>query len=327
MSDWQNLQAYLTPGQDVILLVHEKPDGDCLGSALGVGLFLQDLGYSPVVYLPKPIPPQYDFLPGKAMIKVVAEGAVPENTTIIAVDCGDLQRWDYVIPSSSPIINIDHHISNTMFGVINIVDTNASATGEIMYEIMMDANWTITPAVATCLYVAISTDTGSFRYSNVTPKTFRIAGELVKVGADLDLIRNVLFESRPLAELVTMGRALESLAFSAQNKVASAQLSYAVLSKENLLDADTDGLIGMMRATEGVELALVFKEPEPGKVRVSLRSKSYVDVNQLAQLFQGGGHPRAAGCTIEGEITEIASRVLSAANRFVVEGSNNERGN
>ena len=327
MSDWQKLQAYLTPGQEVVLLVHEKPDGDCLGSALGFGLFLQDKGYEPVLYLPKPIPQQYDFLPGKAMIKVAAEGSVPEKTTIIAIDCGDLQRWNYSIPSSSPILNVDHHVSNTMFGVVNVVNTNASAAGEIIYQIMCEADWNITSEVATCLYVAISTDTGSFRYSNVTPETFRIAGELVRAGAELDLIRNELFESRPLTELITMGRALESLTFSAQSRVACAHLSHAVLSKENLLDAETDGIIGMMRATEGVELAIVFKEPESGKVRVSFRSKSYVDVNQLAQLFQGGGHPRAAGCTIEGEITEVISRVVSEANRLVTEGSIDERGN
>lgn len=327
MSDWQKLQAYLTLGQEVTLLVHEKPDGDCLGSALGLGMFLQAQGYVPWLYLPSPLPELFNFLPGQEMIKVVAQGFVPENTPVIAVDCGDLQRWDYTIPVSSPLLNIDHHVSNTMFGLVNVVDTTAAATGEILYQVMREAGWVITSAVATCLYVAISTDTGSFRYSNVTPETFRIAGELVKAGADLDLIRNELFERRPLAELVTMGLALKSLTFSAERKIASVQLDYALLSKEKLLDADTDGIIGMIRATDGVELALIFKEPEPGKVKVSLRSKSYVDVNQLAQHFQGGGHPRAAGCTISGEFADIYTRVMSEACRAVAKECKNERGN
>jgi len=327
MSDWQKLQAYLSPERKIVLLVHEKPDGDCLGSALGLGLFLRELGYCPEIYLPKPIPQLYSFLPGQELIKFKADGAVPENTTVIAVDCGDEKRWDYDLPGSCPLINIDHHISNTMFGVVNIVDTMAAATGEIIYRLMSEAAWELTPDAATCLYVAISTDTGSFRYSNVTPETFRIAGELVAAGADMELVRYELYEKRPLAEILTMKQALETLYFTAEGKIAVARLSYEALSRENLLDTDTDGLIGMLRATDGVELALLFKELEPGTVKVSIRSKSYVDANKLAQSFQGGGHPRASGCTVKGSLRKVEENILKEARLAVAEGCDHGRRN
>lgn len=325
MSRWSLIQDRLKPGGEIVLLVHEKPDGDCLGSALGLGLFLKEQGYRPVLYLPKPVPELYRFMPGQELIKIVEKGAVPEHTPIIAVDCGDTQRWEYQIPSSSQLLNIDHHISNTMFGVVNIVDPKASATGEILYELMIEAGGTVSADMATCLYVAVNTDTGSFRYSNVAAKTFRIAGELVAAGADLNLVRNELFEKRPLVELLTMKNALENLTFTSEGKIASAQLPYEVLRRDNLQDPDTDGLIGMMRATEGVELALLFKELEPNLVKVSFRSKSFVDSNKLAQHFQGGGHPRAAGCTIKGQLAETAEKVMQLAREAITEGNSNER--
>lgn len=325
MTDWQKLQAYLKKGQEIVLLVHEKPDGDCLGSALGMGIFLQEQGYLPVLYLPNPLPGLYRFLPGQEIIRVTRQ-PVPENAVVIAIDCGDVQRWEYDIPHGNTLLNIDHHASNTRFGALNLVDTSAAATGEILYKLMKEARWAITPGAATCLYVAISTDTGSFRYSNVTPATFRIAGDLVDAGADLDLVRNELYENRPLEELLIMQKALETLTFTADGEIALARLPYETLKEKDLLDTDTDGIIGIMRGTEGVELALLFKEQEPGRVKVSLRSKSRVDVNRLALKFEGGGHPRAAGCTILGLFDRVVERVTAEGCRSVEEASRNERG-
>jgi len=322
MTKWQEINKWLKEGQEVILLVHEKPDGDCIGSALGFGLFLKTKGFKPVLYLPVPLPVLYTFLPGQELIRVCSPGTLREETPVIAIDCADTKRLGYTVPASSPLINIDHHISNAMFGVVNIVDTHAAAAGEVIYRIIEEEDGPLPPDIATCLYVAIVTDTGSFRYSNVTSETFRIAGNLVLAGADLESVRNRLFESRPLMELLLLNKALETLSITAEGKIMSAQLPYEVLHKENWHDPDTDGLIGIMRATEGVEVALLFKELEPQLVKVSLRSKSYVDANKLARQFEGGGHPRAAGCTVYGPLDQVIRQVMAEAEKAVNEENN-----
>lgn len=329
MNKWQEMLGYLDKDQEVTLLVHEKPDGDCLGSALALGLFLQEKGYKPVLYLPHTLAEIYTFLPGQEIIRIVPSGLLPINKNIIAVDCADEGRWDYKVPENSILLNIDHHVSNSLFGEVYLVDSKAAATGEIIYRIITEEGGTVTPEIATCLYVALSTDTGSFRFSNVTPDTFRIAGQLVQAGADLDLIRQELFEKRPLIEVLTMKKSLETLAFHAGGKIASAYLSNEVIQQEELLDPDTDGLIGILRSTVGVELALVFKELKPQLVKVSLRSKSYLDVNKLAQIFNGGGHPRASGCTINGHLDQVMEQVMAAALQAIEidEESLSERSN
>lgn len=327
MRKWQEIIKHLNKNQEVALLVHEKPDGDCLGSALALGLYLQEIGYKPVLYLPEPISSLYKFLPGQEFIRVVTNGLLSDNSAFIAVDCADEERWSYQLPQNSILLNIDHHVSNTLFGEVSLVDSQAAATGEIIYRIITDEGGTITPEIATCLYVAISTDTGSFRYSNVTPTTFSIAGELVKAGADLDLIRQELFEKRPLTELLTMKKALETLSITAEGRIAAAYLSYEMLQEDEILDPDTDGLISLLRSTDGVELALIFKELESQVVKVSLRSKSYLDVNKLAQRFNGGGHPRAGGCTIKGQLDRVMKEVMAAAVQAIEEEIPSERSN
>lgn len=320
MSDWLKLQGVIEEYQQVILLVHEKPDGDCLGSALALGLALQGRGKSAHLYLPEAMPAVYKFLPGQELVKVTAGDTLPEDALVIAVDCGDEARWDYVIPSANPLVNIDHHTSNTFFGQVNIVDVKAAAAGEIIYRILVEGNIKVTPAIATCLYTAIATDTGTFRFSNVTGETFRITGKLVVLGADLNTIRFNLYENRPLAELLTMKKAMEKIFFTCKGKVAGSILSYADLAENNLFSADTDGLVGILRGTAAVEVALLFKEIEPGLVRISLRSKSYLNVSTLAAYFQGGGHPRAAGCTIRGDLDEIVKDVLARTSELLQDG-------
>lgn len=326
MVRWQEMRTYLKKGQEVALLVHEKPDGDCIGSALALGLFLQEKGLKPILYLPAPLSPLFSFLPGQEMIRVVSSCTMSQEM-VIAVDCADEHRWDYNVSEQCTLLNIDHHISNNLFGKVNLVDSRAAATGEIIYRIISEEGGTVTPEIATCLFVALSTDTGSFRYSNVTAETFRIAGQLVQAGADLDLIRRELYDKRPLTELLTMKEAMGALSFEAEGRIVYTVLANEVLQQKNLLDPDTDGLIGILRSTEGVELALLFKEIEPQLVKISLRSKSYLDVNKLAQKFQGGGHPRAGGCTIKGQLADVMEQVLTAAKLAIDEESPSGRSN
>lgn len=316
MNDWSRIIAYFQK-KAVILLVHEKPDGDCLGSALALAIALSSEGYAPNIYLKEPMPQVYKFLPGQQFVLQYYENIIPENSNIIAVDCADDKRIYYEIPDTCQIINIDHHVSNKYYGDLNIVEDKTAAAGEIIYRIINEANIKITKEIATCLYVALATDTGSFTYSNVTEKTLKIAGELVAAGADLNEIRYNLYEKRPMHELLAMKKALEELKTTEDGRIMYCTLSNETITTEQLLFADTDSLISMMRAIDGVEGAFIFKEIEPNHIKVSMRSKNSLDVNILAKIFDGGGHARAAGCTINGGLEITVNKVIEEAKALL----------
>jgi phosphoesterase RecJ-like protein len=189
-NSWSLLQPFLDNHQRVTLLIHEKPDGDCIGTALALGLFLKDLGLSPTLYHREELPTIYKFLPGQENFVLEARDALPEGVPVITVDCADLDRIVYTIPPGSPIFNLDHHISNTRFGNINLVDSTAAATGEIVYNLIRESGKEITADMATCLFVALATDTGSFQFSNTTARTFAIAGPFYRGALPLFLRRN-----------------------------------------------------------------------------------------------------------------------------------------
>jgi len=320
MSDWKSISSILGKYRDVNILIHEKADGDALGSALALASILQQLGKKPQILYPEDIPTIYLFLPGLEVVKKQSPGLLEKEIPIIAVDCADEKRTAYKISAEHIVVNIDHHISNNNFGTINIVDSNAAAVGEIIYRILKEAELKITPQMATCLYVAISTDTGSFSYSNTTAETMRIASELIVIGADLDLIRKNLHEKRPLRELLTVKLALASLFISNDSKIIGSILAYDTLRENDLLNSDTDGLIALLRATEGTEVTLLFKEIGPDEIKVSLRSKVYVDVNQIASEYGGGGHARAAGCTIRGNVFDVKDNFIKKVEQYLAGG-------
>lgn len=317
MSNWQRIIDNLKKGEKVTLLVHEKPDGDCLGSALALGLQLKDAGYEPQLYLPEPIPATYAFLPGTELINIYRKKQLPAGQPVIAVDCADPGRIQYPLPQGSPIINIDHHCSNNFFGDFYLVDPSAAATGEIIFTLLTEANVTINPHAATCLYVAILADTGSFSYSNTTAKTFQIAAKLLEIGCDIELIRENFFDKRPLQELLNIKLTLTKMQFTGNNRIAWSALSYQELAAEDLLYIDTDSVLNLMRSVEGVEAAIIFREIEPGKVKISFRSQKQLDVNMLASEFGGGGHARAAGCSIDGQLETIITSVIKRAEEYL----------
>jgi phosphoesterase RecJ-like protein len=316
MSHWQKMISYLRKNGELIILVHEKPDGDCLGSALALGLHLQAAGYRPTLFLPEPVPLTYDFLPGQELIKALEKGEqLPEAQLIVAVDCADQSRILYSFPeqasAQTPVFNIDHHCSNTLFGDCNIVDPNAAATGEMIFHLLKESGIPISPAVATCLYVAIIADTGSFTYSNTSAETFHIAAELLELGSDMNLIRHNLYDRRPVLELINIKLTLSKLQFTEDHRVVWSALSHEELASHNLLHTDTDSVLNLMRSVEGVEAAIIFRELEPGVIKISFRSQNQLDVNCIACEFGGGGHARAAGCTLNGDLSTTIARVIN----------------
>jgi len=303
-------------GEEIVIFSHVLPDGDCLGSALGLGLALRELGKKVWLVNSDPVPGLYQFLPGWETFRSSLDG-VGSRPTVIAVDCSDPRRvgdtFSPYLTTSSGIINIDHHVSNEQFGAVNFVVPEASSTGELVYRLLQELNAAITPGVATALYTAVVTDTGSFQYENVRPATLKIAAELMECGADLRAIRKNLWETKSLLSVRLLGRALNDLSFAASGRIAWLKVSYQLQRELGATDDDIEGLINYPRSIEGVEIGLLFRELKPGVVKVGLRSKTWADVNLLAARFGGGGHPRAAGCVVEGELEKVIAQVVSAA--------------
>lgn len=295
----------------VALFSHVSPDGDCIGSMLGIGFALEALGKEVYMYNPDPIPRNLNFLPGVDKIK--AELPTPFPEILLFVDCADLQRVKLKkddLPSDSLILNLDHHISNQNFGTLNWVNCNASASGEIAYALIRQLKVDITQEIATNLYTAILTDTGSFKYSNTTSKTHQIAGELIDSGISLGDIHHHVFDQTPMVKLELLRRALNRLQFLGEGQLAMMTLRKIDFEESGAEESLSEGLIDHARTVEGVEVAVLLKESDSETTRVSLRSNRWFDVNKIADRFGGGGHKRAAGCTLKSSIEEAQQLLM-----------------
>lgn len=297
----------------VALFSHVSPDGDCIGSMLGIGLALEKLGKEVYFYNPDPIPRNLSFLPGVNRIQTTLPNPFPQ--TLFFVDCSDLQRVNLrqeQIPEGSIVLNLDHHVSNQNFGSVNWVDTEASASGEVVFELIRELQIELTQGIATNLYTAILTDTGSFQYNSTTAKTHRIAAELLECGISLVKIHNQIFDQKPLAKVKLLQHALNHLRLSADGKCAIMSLRMKDFAESGAEESLSEGLIDHARSIQGVEVAILLKEIDVRKVRVGLRSNLWFNVNELAARFGGGGHKRAAGCTLEATIEEAEQVLIHA---------------
>jgi phosphoesterase RecJ-like protein len=316
--NWNDVKEALGDGKSVFIVVHENPDGDAWGSALGLALVLADQGYEPQIIRHCEPVELYRFLPGQEWIKLVPKGRgeLPAGIPVVALDCGDKKRIEYAVSPDSKIINIDHHASNVGFGDVNLVDASSAATAELLYYILTEAGIPISPDAATCFYVALATDTGNFTHANVTAKALHAAGHLLESGADLQLARDKLLDNRPKKELILIQEAMKNLRFSETGEIVWSFLEYSVMTKEDLITTETDNLLNIMRQVGGVELVVLFREQEPDKVKISFRTKKYADANLLAQRFSGGGHVRAAGASIPKPMAEVIPLVMAEAAAF-----------
>jgi len=308
-----DLRALLTrPTGDVLLLGHAHPDGDQLGSLLGLGLALGAAGWPVTLAGPDPVPEPLRFLPGSALFQ---QWRTPSGRfdLVIVCDCPDPRRTGGLLEGArgptTRVVNIDHHPDNSRYGTVNWIDVSASAAGEMVYGLILVLGLKITPQVATNLFTAIHTDTGSFRYANASAKAFRIAAELVVRGADPAHIATQLYETRRPESLALLGRLLQQIQISADGLVAWLALP-AGSAPEAFLQAED--LVSYARSVGSAKVGLVLREVEQRRVKVSLRGKGEVPVNAIAARFGGGGHANAAGCTVEGSLDEVTARVLGA---------------
>lgn len=307
----------LKDSKDITIITHTSPDGDALGSCLALGLSLSKMGKEVLVAKNDHIPSKYDFLPGKDLLREINPDDLSPDTLVV-LDCGDQDRMGRLAEvgeKASAVINIDHHISNTMFGNLNLVDTNAAATAELIYQIIKLMGVRLDIDIAVCLYTAISADTGCFRYDNTTSITHSIAGELINLGVKTSWICNRIFNLRTIEQTKLLARAIDSISIFHDGKTAVMSVTKKDLQDCGCGQQDVEGVIEFARDIEGVEVAVLLRETEDEGIRVGLRSNGFVDTSSIATGFNGGGHKKASGCTIDASIQEARNMLLEEIQR------------
>jgi len=299
-----------------VVVSHENPDGDSLGSLLATTLALRELGKDVVMYLSgdAPLPREYGFMPfGELMRDVPADVA---DRVLVAVDCAKAERIGpdpTPLERASSVLNIDHHQDNTRFGDLNLVVPDASSTAEVMHDVMGELGVRLTPDMAEALYIALVTDTGRFQYSNTTPKSLRLAADLVEAGADAHAVFQEVYESVEFAKLKLLARALERARVLEGGRIVVSYLLRTDFSEVGASEPYAEGIVDYLRAVEGAELAVLIREPprDDGPThRINLRaSVDELDVSTIARLFGGGGHRQAAGASSDASVEEITEIV------------------
>lgn len=304
-------------GRRFLLLAHLYPDGDVLGSQLGLGLALRAIGRAVSFACHHPVPEPFHFLPGAGDVQQWKEGR-GDFDVVATLDCPDPSRVGGLLEGcrqpGTRVLNIDHHGDNRRYGDVNWVEPGASATGEMVYEIVEAAGLPLTHDVAVNLYTAIVTDTGSFRYSSTSPRTFRIAARLVEAGASPADIAIQLYETRHLAGLHLLGRILQQVETNPEGTVAWVVIDRSQAESPDLLEAED--FVTYPRSLRTAKVAVLFRELA-GEVKVSLRAKGEVNVARVAARFGGGGHPNAAGVVLKGDLVQVKALVLGAVEEAV----------
>ncbi|NLJ79185.1 MAG: bifunctional oligoribonuclease/PAP phosphatase NrnA [Tissierellia bacterium] len=294
---------------NILIASHVQPDGDSIGSALALAIALTKIKDGIRVLKVDDIPADYKFLPG---IELIGEWQNGELDLFIALDCADIDRLGpgkALALRARHLINIDHHITNDNFGDINIIAESA-ATGELVYDLIKRMEIGFDTDIATCLYTAISTDTGRFMYSNTSHKTHLIASELLKMGIDINSINTNLYQNRSIERTNLFLDSLSGLEMFADGEVAVTAITQDMLDINNAKLEDTEGIISFIRGIDTVEVACLLKEIARGETKVSMRSKMRIDVSRICNKFGGGGHLRAAGCTIYDDIDHAKKLIL-----------------
>jgi bifunctional oligoribonuclease and PAP phosphatase NrnA len=298
-----------------LVVTHENPDGDALGSLLAAKLALQQLGKDAVMYLPgpTPLPREYAFMPLDELVREPPADA--EERVLLAVDCAKEDRiGDEAAISRAPLVlDVDHHHDNTRFGDLNLIVADASSTGEILRDVIAELGLELTPELAEPLYIALVTDTGRFQYANTTPKALRLAAELVEAGADIHAVFQQVYESVEFAKLKLLARVLDRAEVLEGGRIVVSHLLRTDFADVGASEPYSEGLIDYLRAVEGAELAVFIREQlnqGASAYKGSLRSSiDELDVSAIARRFGGGGHRQAAGFSTDLPLPEIVEQV------------------
>jgi phosphoesterase RecJ-like protein len=320
MTSINDISDALTSATNIAITAHIRPDGDAIGSCIGLSRMLKNAGKSPAVIDIEPVPDRYKFMIDEGECFDSENFDFSHIDCIIVLDSGSLDRAPEFITkwqSNIPIINIDHHLSNTKFGNLNFVDTKASSVGEILCRIASNTGLKINAHTAEALWVSIVTDTGRFSYSNTTPATMSAAAELLSTGINTADINHEIYNAMPLRQLKLRGRALERLTIHENGTVAMVTLSRNDFDELGCTPADTEDIVNLPRSLSGVAIALFLYEfPDTPETKISLRTAEPYDASEFCRKLGGGGHARAAGCALPGTVPAASEDILDRIHHY-----------
>jgi phosphoesterase RecJ-like protein len=293
--------------ESFLVTSHARPDGDAIGSALGMLHLLEGMGKRVTVAFADPIPSMYQCLPGvERIVPDLPADTLPD--VAILLECDSIQRTGFSQIDAGMIVNIDHHLSGRSFADVNWIDPEACAVGAMVYDLTVASGMEITPAIASCLYVAVLTDTGSFTYASTGAATFGLAEHLLECGADASSISQSIYFSNRESKVRVLGAALNNL--EVQGEIAWSAVSRDEMDRAGALAEDCEGIVNYLIGIAGVRAAVFLRElPAGGCFRLNLRSKGAVDVAEVAERFGGGGHRNASGCTLDGPLSQVTERI------------------
>lgn len=320
----EEVKRALKNAKTALVVSHIDPDGDSIGSMLVLGLLLEKLGLSTMLYCEDDVPKIYRFLYGADEVRKTL--TLSKHFDIaFAADASDLNRLGSNLnlrDAAKVIVNIDHHPDNVLFGDINYV-SKKSSTAELIYNLCKFLKVKIDKRMAECLYVALITDTGNFRYENTSGETFVMAADLLHAGVNTHELTTRIYDTKTIASLRIVSAALMNLEISPDRKAAWAVVTEEMMQKAGARGEDLIGLVDQIRSIEGIEVAVLFRE-ERGKVKINFRSKEKINVSEIAENFGGGGHTRAAGAVVAGGVETVKQKVIAEvlkylkASRFLV---------
>jgi bifunctional oligoribonuclease and PAP phosphatase NrnA len=333
---YAEFRAFIDTHDDFLILSHIDPDGDALGSSLGLYWALRSVGKNAVVANDSPVPANLVFLPGASEIRLThdlageASDVKRQFRSVFVLDCSSIDRVGpagmALVAPDAHVACVDHHAGSDGFGNPRLVNVDASATAELIYEILEDYGLPITPEIAEALYTGIASDTGAFRFRNTTSRVLRLAARLVERGADPSRTAESLFGRKSAASLRVLGLALASLESRAGGKVSALTISRAMFDEAKASSEDADGIVQYAQTVNGARVGVLLQETAPGEVRISFRSDGSVDVNLVAGRFGGGGHRNAAGARLRGDLNVVRESVLVALEQAVNGGPPAPRG-
>ena len=315
----ETIARCIREAETIAVVSHVNPDGDTLGSAAAMRLILQAMGKEVTLFCDGKVPDMLYFMPGHDLFHVPTGYEGPFDLTI-AVDVSDIARMGncvFLMKKSAKTAQIDHHPTNPGFAEVNLVDGEASANCVIIRDLMKTLDVPLTQDISICLYVGISTDTGNFAFGCTNAETFRVMAELMEHDLPLAQVNRSLFRVKPREQMKLLGKALESMTFGGNGKIAVMKLTLADFAACGALSEHADTIVNYALDTKHTDMALLARETDKGQVKFSLRSRSPYTVNDIAGLFGGGGHPQASGITMDGTLDECVEKVLAAMNKTV----------
>jgi phosphoesterase RecJ-like protein len=314
--DLQRIVDAIRSRQRFVMSSHVRPDGDSIGSQLAMAYALREMGKSFDVINADPAPGPLMQFPGVPEIRI-ASSVEGDFDAAIIMECGDLGRTGVRGLERFFVINIDHHPGNTAYGALNWFDASASACGEMVFDLVRALGVSLTADIATHIYLAILTDTGSFHYSNISPRTFDICRDCLEAGVDPLLVARNVYDSNNMGRLKLFGAVLSAMQIDATGRIAIVYLDHEMARAAGGTYEDTEGLINLPLTVKEIQAVVFFKQSEGEEYRVSMRSKGEIDIAAVAKEFGGGGHKNAAGCTVHGGVDALQKMFVEKIERAI----------